>query len=125
FAANVRQAQRVAVTTNTSNGTVHDAGGVGMVDGAKAQRIHDSDGACAHGDDVADNAANAGCGTLVRLDHGGGVVGFNLERYGPAVAQVSDASVFADAHQHVLLHFLGDLVPELAQVVLGGLVGAV
>ena len=85
----------------------------------------DRDRAGAHGDDVADNAADAGCGALVGLHERRRVVGLDLERHGPAVAQVGDAGVFADAHEHVLLHFLGHLVAELAQVVLRGLVGAV
>ena len=125
FPANVGQAKGVAVAADASHCAVHDAGGVRVVDGAKAQRVHHGHGACAHGDDVADNAANAGCGTLIRLNHRGGVVGFNLERHGPAVAKVRDTGVFTDAHEHVLLHLLRHLVAELAQVVLGGLVGAV
>ena len=52
-------------------------------------------------------------------------MGFNLEGDGPAVAQVGDSGVFTDPHQHVLFHFLRNLFAELAQVVLGGLVGAV
>jgi hypothetical protein len=49
----------------------------------------------------------------------------DLEGHGPAVADVDDAGVLADAHQQVLLHVLGDLVAELRQVDLRGLVRAV
>ena len=117
--------RRVAVAADAGNGTVHDAGGVRVVDGAEAQRVHHGNRAGAHGDDVADDAADAGSGTLVRLNERRRVVRLDLEGHGPAVPQVGDAGVLADAHQHVLLHFLGDLLAELAQVVLGGLVGAV
>ena len=125
FAADVRQAQGVAVAADAGHGAVHDAGRVRVVDGAEAQRIHHGHRAGAHGDDVADDAADAGRGALVGLHERRRVVGLDLERHGPAVAQVGDTGVLADAHQHVLLHLVGDLFAELAQVVLRGLVGAV
>ena len=125
FAADVRQAQGVAVAADAGHGAVHDAGGVRVVDGAEAQRVHHGHRAGAHRDDVADNPADAGRGALVGLHERRRVVRLDLERHGPAVAQVGDTGVLADAHEHVLLHLLGHLFAELAQVVLGGLVGAV
>ncbi len=104
---------------------MHHALGVRVVDSAKAQRIHHGHRAGAHGNDVAHNAAHTGRGTLVRLHEGRVVVGFDLKGHGPAVADVRDAGVLADAHHEVLAHFVRDLVTELAQVHLGGLVRAV
>ena len=68
LAADVRQAEAVAVERDAADDAVHDAGGVRVVDGAEAQLVHDGDRAGAHRDDVADDAADAGRGALERLD---------------------------------------------------------
>ncbi len=125
LAADVRQAQAVAVATHPGDDAVDHAGGVRVVDRAEAQLVHDRDGARPHGDDVAHDAAHAGGRALVGLDVGGVVVALDLEGHRPVVADVDDAGVLADPHEQVLLHVVGDVVAELAQVDLGGLVGAV
>ena len=125
LAADVRQAEGVAVAADAGDDAVHHARGVGVVDGAEAQLVHDGDRAGAHRDDVADDAADAGRGALVRLDEARVVVRLDLEGDRPAVADVDDAGVLADADEQVLLHVVGGLVAELAQVVLGRLVRAV
>ncbi len=125
FTADVRQPQGVSVSADTGHNAVDQTRGVRMVDRAEPQRIHDSDGTCAHRNDVADNAPDAGCRTLVGLNEGRVIVGFDLEGHGPAVPDIDDAGVLTDPHQEVFLHGVGDLVTELAQVHLRGLVGAV
>ncbi len=62
---------------------------------AEAQRVHVGDGARAHGEDVAHDAADAGRGTLIGLDVGGVVVAFHLENHGLPVADIDDAGVLA------------------------------
>ena len=104
---------------------VHDAGGVGVVDRAEAQLVHDGDRAGAHRDDVAHDAADAGRGALERLDVARVVVRLDLEGDRPALADVDDAGVLAHADHEVLLHLVGDLLAELAQVDLARLVRAV
>ena len=86
---------------------------------------HHGNRAGAHGDDVADDSADARGRTLVGFDEAGAVVAFDLERHGPAVTDVYDTGVLADADEQVLLHVLGDLVTELREVDLRGLVRAV
>jgi hypothetical protein len=125
FAADVRQAQGIAVVADAGDHAVDDTGGVRMVDGSEPQLIHHSDRARTHGDDVADDAADSGGRTLMGFDVAGVVVGFDLEGHGPAVPDVDHAGVLADAHKQVLLHVLGDFVTELGQVDLRGLVRAV
>ena len=125
LAADVGQAERVAVAADAGHHAVHHAGGVGVVDGAEPQLVHDGDRARAHRDDVAHDAADAGGRALVRLDVGRVVVRLDLEGHRPAVADVDDARVLADADEQVLLHGVGGLVAELAQVVLARLVRAV
>ena len=125
LAADVRQAEAVAVEGDAGDDAVHDAGGVGVVDGAEAEGVHHGDRAGAHRDDVAHDAADAGRGALERLDVGGVVVALDLEGDGPALTDVDDAGVLAHADHEVLLHGGGDLLAELAQVVLRALVRAV
>ena len=71
-----------------------------MVGGAEAQRVHHRDRAGAHGEDVADDAADAGRRALVGLDEARVVVRLDLERDGEALADVDDAGVLADAGEH-------------------------
>ena len=126
FAADVGQAQAVAVAADAGDDAVDDARRVGVVDGAEAQLVHDGDRAGAHGDDVADDAAHAGGRALVGLDEGRVVVGLHLEGDGPAAADVDDAGVLAHADEEVLPHGVVRARAELfGEVLLGGFVGAV
>jgi hypothetical protein len=102
LAADVRQAQAVRVEADAADHAVHDAGGVGVVDRAEAQLVHDGDRARAHRDDVADDAADAGRGALERLDVARVVVRLDLEGDGPALADVDDARVLAHADHEAL-----------------------
>ena len=65
--------------------------------GAETQRIKNRDGACAHGENVAKDSANAGGGALKRLDETGMIVRFNFEGGNQAVADVDDAGIFSRA----------------------------
>jgi hypothetical protein len=67
------------------------------LDRAEAERIHDGEGTRVHGEDVAQDAADAGGRALVGLDVAGVVVALDLEGAGPAVADVDDAGVLAGA----------------------------
>jgi hypothetical protein len=125
LASDVRQPQAVAVERDAGDDAVHHARGIGLVDRAEAQLVHDRDRAGAHRDDVAHDAADAGRGALERLDVRRVVVRLHLERDGPALADVDDAGVLAHAHHEVLLHRGRDLLAELAEVDLRRLVGAV
>ena len=86
----------------------------------EAQRIQHRDRPRAHGEDVAQDAADAGGRALERLDEAGMIVRFDLERDGIAVADIDDAGVFARALQHVLA-----LGRQLLQMNARALVGAV
>ena len=125
LAADVGQAQRVAVAADAADHAVEHAAGVGGVGGAEPQLVHHRDRPRAHGHDVADDAADAGGRALVGLDVGRVVVRLDLEGDGPAVADVDDAGVLADAGQHAGAHLVGGGLAEVAQVHLGRLVGAV
>ncbi len=87
---------------------------------AEAQRIHHRDGARAHGEHVAHDAADAGGSALIGLDEARVVVAFHLEDGGIAIADVDHACVLAGALQHP-----GGLGRQLLQMDAGGFVGAV
>ena len=116
LAADVGQAQAVAVAADAGDDAGQHAGGVGGVGAAEAQRVHDGDRAGAHGEDVADDAADPGGRALVRLDVARVVVRLDLEGDRVAVADVDDAGVLADADEQRLAV---REVAELAQVHLG------
>lgn len=71
-----------------------------MVRRAEAQRVHVGDGPCAHREDVAHDAADAGRRALERLDVGWVVVAFHLEDDGIAISEIDDARVLAGALDH-------------------------
>ena len=66
--ANCRDADAVAVTANTVNNASDQMSGLGMTWVAKAQGIHISDWTCAHSENIAHNAANTRCRTLIGFD---------------------------------------------------------
>ncbi len=134
LAADVGQAEAVAVAAHAGHDPGQHARGVGGVERAEAQRVHHRDRAGAHREDVADDAADAGGSALVGLDERRVVVALDLERHGVALTDVEHAGVLADPGKQpsradrrrlrtVLKAFGGGT--ELLEVHLGGLVGAV
>ena len=72
----------------------------GVVERAEAQRIHQRDRAGAHREDVADDAADAGRRTLVRLDRRRVVVALDADRDRETVADVDDTGALTRADEH-------------------------
>ena len=125
LAAYVGQPERVAVAADSADHAVEHPAGVRRVRGPEAQLVHHRNRARAHRHDVADDAADPGRGTLVRLDVGGMVVALYLEGDGPTVADVDDTGVLPDPGEHACPHLVGRGLAEVAQVHLRRLVGAV
>ena len=100
FAADRRHAHAIAVAADAGDDAGHEMAGLGMIGLAEAQRVHHRNGARAHGEDVAHDAADAGRRTLIRLDERWMVVAFHLENGGVAVADIDYAGVLARALQH-------------------------
>ena len=73
---------------------------LGVVERAEPQRIHHGDRASAHGEDVAEDAADAGRRALVRLDRRRVVVALDANGCRDAVADIHDAGVLARADEH-------------------------
>lgn len=91
LAADVRQTQAVAVAADARDDARQDALGVGVVGRAEAQRVDDGHRPGAHRDDVADDAADTGRGTLVGLDVRRVVVRLDLEGDRVALSDVDDS----------------------------------
>ena len=102
LAADGRDADAVAVAADAADDAVHEMAGVRVARVAEAERVEDGDRAGAHGEDVAQDAADAGRGALVRLHRGGVVVALDLERDRQPVADADDAGVVADAGHHAV-----------------------
>ncbi len=90
----------VAVARDTAHHPARDPAVAGVVREAKAQWVHQSDRASAHGEDVAYYPADPGSGPLIWLDRRGVVVAFDADRHGDAVPGVDHSRVLARANQH-------------------------
>ena len=119
LAADVGQAEAVAVAADAGHDPGQHPVGVGGVERAEPQRVHHRDRPGAHREDVADDAADAGRGALVGLDVRRVVVALDLERDGVALADVDDAGVLADAGEHLADRRLLRDLAELLEVHLG------
>ena len=95
LAADGGHAEGIAVIADAGDDARNQVAGLGVVRRAETQRIQRGDGARAHGEDVAQYAADAGSRALERLDEGGVVVALHLEDHGLAVADIDDASILA------------------------------
>jgi len=73
----------------------------GRVELAEAKRVEHRDRPRAYREDVAQDAADTGGGSLERLDGARVIVRLHLERHRKPVADVDHACVLARAHQNV------------------------
>ena len=79
LAADRRHAEGIAVAADAGDDAGDQMPGLRMVGRAEAQRVQRRDRPRAHGEDVAQDAADAGRRALVGLDEGGVVVALHLE----------------------------------------------
>ena len=73
-AADRRHAERIAVAADAGDDARDEAPRLRVIGRAEAQEIERGDRPCAHGEDVAQNAADPGRRALIGLDEGGMVV---------------------------------------------------
>ena len=97
LAADGGHADAVAVAADAGDDAAEQLRRARVIGAAEAQRVEAGDGARAHREDVAQDAADAGRRALVRLDEARVVVRLHLEDGGEAVADVDDAGVLAGA----------------------------
>ena len=95
MSANRRHAEGIAIAANARHDARYEVARFGMIGRAEAQRVERRNRARAHGEDVAQNAANARRRTLIGLDIGRVVVALHFEDAGQTIADIDDARVFA------------------------------
>ena len=120
FAADRWHTDAIAVAADPSDDPLEEVSGLRVIGLTETERIEDRDRAGPHGENVAEDAANTGRGTLERLDEGGVIVAFHLKDGDQALADVDNARVLARALDHPRR-----FGRELAQVGARGFVGAV
>ena len=101
FAAHGWDTKTVAVSTDTGNNTVDQLPGLRVVRFTKGQGIHRRNRACAHCEDITQNAANACCSTLIGFDVAGVVVAFHFEDDRLAVTNVDHTCILARTTNHL------------------------
>ena len=100
LAADGRHAERIAVAADAGDDAGDEMAGLRVIGRAEAQRVQRRDRPRAHGEDVAQDAADAGRRALIGLDEGRVVVALHLEDHGQPVADVDDAGVLAGPADH-------------------------
>ena len=100
LAADGRHADRVAVAADAGHDALEEIARARVVERAEAQRIHQRDRTRAHREDVADDAADAGRRTLVRLDRRRMVVTLDAHRDRETVADVDDTRALTRTDEH-------------------------
>ena len=95
LAADGGNADAVAVAADAGDDALEDAARQRRVERSETQGVQQRDRPRAHREDVADDAADAGRGALIRLDERRVIVRLDLEDRAQAVADVDGAGVFA------------------------------
>ena len=95
LAADRRHAEGIAVAADAGDDARHQMARARMLRIAEAERVQRRDRPRAHGEDVAQDAADAGRRALVGLDVGGVVVALHLEDGDEPVADIDDAGILA------------------------------
>ena len=120
FAADRGHADAVAVTTDAGDHAVDQMPGLGVLGLAEAQRVEERHGPGAHGEDVAQDAADPGRRPLIGLDVARVIVALDLEHRRHVAADVDHAGILARPADHP-----GRLGRQALEPALGRLVGAV
>ena len=100
LAADGRYADRVAVPADPAHDALEEVAGARVVERPEPQRVHERDRARPHREDVADDAADAGGRTLVRLHRRRVVVALDAHGHRHTVADVDHAGALAGTDQH-------------------------
>ena len=100
FARDRRDAEAVAVMSNAAHHAAEETAHLRGLQFAKAQRVHGADRPRAHGENIADDTAHTGRGSLEGFHRAGVIVRLHLESDGQIVSDVNDAGVFFSGADH-------------------------
>ena len=112
-------ADAIAIAANPANNATNQMLHLRMIRRAKAQRVHIRNRPRTHREDIAQDAANAGRRTLIRLDIAGVIMRLHLENRRLTVANINHARILTGATNH-----LRASRRQLLQVKTRGFVGA-
>ena len=98
--AHRRHAEGIAIAADAGDDARHQMPRLRMLGSAEAQRVQAGDRPRAHGEHVAQDAADAGGRALIGLDVARVVVALHLEDHGLAVADIDDAGILARPLDH-------------------------
>src|SRR5262245_40421157 len=101
FTAYGGYADAVTVAANAGDHASQQITRARMIDIAEAERVERCDRPRAHGENVAQNAADAGRGPLERLNEGRMIMAFHLKSHGESIANVDNTGVLARPLEHV------------------------
>ena len=100
LATHVGHTHRVAVTGHATHDALGDPTAARVIERTETQRIHQRDRSGAHGEDVAQDAANARGRPLIGLNGRRMVVALDTNGGGDAVAHIDHTGVLAGTDQH-------------------------
>ena len=99
FTAHGGNPDAIAVMGNAGDNALYQTDIDGIIQRSETQRVEQRDRSGSHGEDVPQDPANPGGGTLEGLHRGWVVMTFNLEGQPMAIPQIDHASVFTWTHQ--------------------------
>ena len=99
FTAHGGNPDAIAVMGDAGDNALDQTDIDGIIQRSETQRVEQRDRSGSHGEDVPQDPANPGGGTLEGLHRGWVVMTFNLEGQPMAIPQIDHASVFTGAHQ--------------------------
>ena len=125
FAADVRQAQTVAITAHTIHYARQHTLGIRGVGRAETQLIHHCHWPCTHRHDVTHNAAHTRGGTLMWFHIRRVIMRLHAERHRMTIPNIDHTSVFTNTRQNLLIHLRSGGFTKITQMHFRGLIGAV
>jgi hypothetical protein len=93
--ADRRHPKRIAIAADPGDDAADEMPGLRVIGRAETQEVQTGDRPRPHGENIAQNAADAGRRTLIGLDEGGVVMALHLEDAGLPVADVDDPGILA------------------------------
>jgi hypothetical protein len=102
FAPDDRHPDTVAVIGDTGDDLLEEVAVLLGIEGAEVERVHQGDGAGAHGEDVADDPADACGGTFVGVHVTRMVVALHPDGKGTGVAEPHDRGIVPRPEQHLV-----------------------
>jgi hypothetical protein len=100
LSAHCGHTDRIPITGDPGDNTFDQISVASNVEGTETERVHQSDRARSHRENVPDDPAHTGGRALMWLDRRGVIVALDPQRYGEAFTDVDDARAFTRPDQY-------------------------